>query len=45
MSYKRIAFERYDPISAYCGFGIPNLLDVAHIDQNRHNDDVDMRFR
>lgn len=35
--YRKAAFQRYAPICAYCGFGVPEVLEVAHLDGNRRN--------
>ena len=36
--YKKTAFETYGFICAWCGCGVPSVLEVAHIDGNRsHN--------
>jgi len=40
INYRTLAFEQYDPVCAHCGFGIPSVLEVAHIDRDRHNNDV-----
>ncbi|PJA27436.1 MAG: hypothetical protein CO189_07015 [candidate division Zixibacteria bacterium CG_4_9_14_3_um_filter_46_8] len=40
INYRKLAFEQYDPVCAHCGFGIPAVLEVAHIDRNRHNNQV-----
>jgi 5-methylcytosine-specific restriction endonuclease McrA len=40
MNYRKLAFEVYQPICAYCGFGIKEILEVAHIDGNRSNNAV-----
>lgn len=40
-NYRKLAFENYDPVCAHCGFGIPMVLEVAHIDGKRQNNDVD----
>jgi 5-methylcytosine-specific restriction endonuclease McrA len=40
VNYRKIAFEHYDPVCAHCGFGIESVLEVAHIDGNRNNNDV-----
>lgn len=40
MNYRQLAFTRYPPICAYCGFGVPEVLEVAHIDGNRQNNDI-----
>ena len=39
INYRKIAFSAYDPLCAHCGFGIPAVLEVAHIDGNRQNND------
>ena len=33
--YRKLAFETYDPVCAVCGFGIKDVLEVAHLDGNR----------
>ncbi|MHB8652977.1 MAG: HNH endonuclease signature motif containing protein [Terriglobia bacterium] len=40
INYRRLAFGKYDPICVLCGFGIPALLEVAHLDGNRENNSV-----
>ena len=40
VNYRKLAFETYDPVCAHCGFGIPSVLEVAHIDGDRHNNHV-----
>jgi len=40
-NYRKAAFARYAPICAYCGFGIPEVLEVAHLDGHRDNNDID----
>lgn len=40
VNYRKLAFAHYDPLCAHCGFGIPAVLEVAHIDGNRQNNDV-----
>jgi hypothetical protein len=37
INYRKLAFEKYPPICAYCGFGIPEILEVAHLDGDRKN--------
>ena len=37
VNYRKKAFENYPPICAYCGFGIPEVLEVAHLNGNREN--------
>jgi predicted restriction endonuclease len=39
INYRKLAFETYGPLCAHCGFGIPDVLEVAHIDGNRDNND------
>ncbi|MDP3981680.1 MAG: HNH endonuclease [Chlamydiota bacterium] len=39
INYRKLAFEAYDPLCAHCGFGIPSVLEVAHIDGNRNNNE------
>ena len=39
INYRKIAFDAYDPLCAHCGFGIPAVLEVAHVDGNRQNND------
>ena len=39
INYRKIAFDKYDPLCAHCGFGVPAVLEVAHIDGNRENND------
>lgn len=41
ISYRKTAFETYPPICAYCGFGIPAILEVAHLDGNRRNNEIE----
>ncbi len=37
INYRKLAFKHYPPICAYCGFGIPEVLEVAHLDGKRDN--------
>jgi len=39
VNYRKIAFACYAPICAHCGFGIPSVLEVAHLDGNRANNE------
>ena len=41
INYRKIAFEHYPPICAFCGFGIPEVLEVAHVDGDRANNGVE----
>lgn len=38
--YRKLAFEQYAPICVYCGFGIKEVLEVAHLDCNPANCDA-----
>jgi hypothetical protein len=40
INYRKLAFHHYDPVFAHCGFGIPDALEVAHIDCDRSNNDI-----
>ena len=40
INYRKITFDACDPLCAYYGFGVPAVLEVAHIDGNRINNDV-----
>ena len=40
VNYRKLAFERYDPLCAHCGFGVPAVLEVAHLDGNRGNNEL-----
>jgi predicted restriction endonuclease len=40
INYRKLAFEHYPPICAYCGFGVPEILEVAHLDGNRSNNEI-----
>jgi hypothetical protein len=37
VKYRKLAFAHYDPVCAHCGFGIPAVLEVAHLDCDRSN--------
>ncbi|MBI3409618.1 MAG: HNH endonuclease [Planctomycetes bacterium] len=39
VNYRKLAFIQYDPLCAHCGFGVPAVLEVAHIDGNRSNNE------
>ena len=41
INYRKLAFDAYPPICAHCGFGVPEVLEVAHIDGNRQNNEID----
>jgi hypothetical protein len=40
VNYRKLAFQHYDPLCAHCGFGVPAVLEVAHLDGNRNNNEV-----
>ena len=40
INYRKLAFSAYEPLCAYCGFGVPSVLEVAHIDGQRANNDI-----
>ena len=40
VNYRKLAFEKYDPLCAHCGFGVPAVLEVAHLDGNRANNEL-----
>jgi hypothetical protein len=40
INYRKRAFAHYDPVCAHCGYGIPDVLEVAHVDGNRQNNDI-----
>lgn len=40
VNYRRLAFGQYDQMCAHCGFGIPSVLEVAHVDGNRQNNEI-----
>jgi len=40
VDYRKLAFDAYDPLCAHCGFGVPSVLEVSHVDGNRANNDV-----
>jgi hypothetical protein len=39
VNYRKLAFKNYPALCAHCGFGIKDVLEVAHIDCNRANND------
>jgi 5-methylcytosine-specific restriction endonuclease McrA len=41
VNYRKLAFDQYAPICAYCGFGIPEILEVAHLDGDRQNNHLE----
>lgn len=40
VNYRKLAFAHYDPLCAHCGFGVLAVLEVAHLDCNRQNNDI-----
>ena len=40
IDYRKLAFATYPHVCAFCGFGILDVLEVAHIDGNRDNNEV-----
>lgn len=46
INYRRLAFDHWEKkvgqvVCAHCGFGIRDVLEVAHLDCNRSNCDID----
>lgn len=41
VNYRKLAFDHYDPVCAHCGFGVPMVLEVCHIDGDRSNNVVE----
>jgi hypothetical protein len=41
INYRKLAFDQYPPICAYCGFGIPEILEVAHLDGDRSSNETE----
>jgi hypothetical protein len=40
VNYRKLAFKQYDALCAHCGFGVSAVLEVAHIDGNRGNNEL-----
>ena len=40
LNYRKLAFDAYAPICVHCGFGIREVLEVAHLDCNRANNSL-----
>lgn len=40
VNYRKLAFAEYPAVCAHCGFGIRDVLEVAHIDGDRSNNAV-----
>jgi hypothetical protein len=41
LTYRKLAFANYPARCVYCGYGIPEVLEVAHLDCNRTNCGLD----
>jgi hypothetical protein len=41
VAYRKLAFANYPQMCAHCGFGIKDVLEVAHTDCNRSHNEVD----
>ncbi|MBI1320713.1 MAG: hypothetical protein GC168_17450 [Candidatus Hydrogenedens sp.] len=41
VNYRKLAYETYPPICAYCGFGVPEVLEVAHLNGDRSCNDIE----
>ena len=41
VNYRKLAFANYQGICAHCGFGVQDVLEVAHIDGNRGNNAIE----
>lgn len=41
VNYRKLAFQAYPPLCAHCGFGVPEVLEVAHLDGDRGNNAVE----
>ena len=39
--YRKIAFDTYENMCAVCGFGIEDVLEVAHLNGDRENNEPD----
>jgi predicted restriction endonuclease len=40
INYRKLAFDHYDQLCAHCGFGIPAVLEVAHLDGDRSHNEI-----
>ena len=40
VNYRKLAFAHYDPLCAHRGFGVPAILEVAHLDGDRSNNEL-----
>ncbi len=41
INYRKLAFKHYPPICAFCGFGVPEILEAAHLDGKRDNNVIE----
>jgi len=41
LNYRKLAMTHYPPICACCGFGVPEVLEVAHLDGDRQNNKIE----
>jgi hypothetical protein len=39
-NYRKLAFDTYPAVCAHCGYGIRDVLEVAHLDCDRSNNDI-----
>ena len=39
-NYRKLAFDTYAPLCVYCGFGIKEVLEVAHLDCDPTNNTI-----
>jgi len=39
-NYRKVAFAKYAPFCVHCGFGIKEVLEVAHLDCDPQNCDI-----
>ena len=40
INYRERAFAHYDSVCARCGYRVPDVLEVAHIDGSRENNEI-----
>lgn len=40
-NYRKLALQAYRPLCAYCGFGIQEVLEVAHLDCDPQNNSLE----
>ena len=41
VDYRKLALQHYDHLCACCGFGITDVLEVAHVDGDRKNNRIE----